>query len=138
MLCLLKIGNPKPLIEQVNIKTSKVISIMPLIFLTIALIIISTWKINTKAGQPGWVVLIPIYSSLIYLKIARAPWWWLLLMCIPYVGIIWVIWALNRIVKGFGKSGGFTVGCVFLPFIFFPMLAFGDSTYDTNRLNPVE
>ena len=88
-----------------------------------------------RTGQPGLAVLIPIYSSLINLRIARAPWWWVLLTCIPYVG---VIWSLNRVVKGFGRSGGFTAGCILLPFIFFPMLAFGDPTYDANRLNPIE
>jgi hypothetical protein len=31
--------------------------------------------------------------------------------------------------KSFGKSTGFGIGLVFLGFIFFPMLGFGDATY---------
>ncbi len=104
----------------------------------VALFLVSAWKINTKAGQEGWACLIPIYSTLILLRIARAPWWWVLLMCIPFAGLVWGIWALNRVVKGFGKSEGFTVGCIFLGFIFLPILAFGDSTYDPERLEPIE
>jgi len=104
----------------------------------IAFMIITAWKINTKAGQEGWACLIPIYAILIQLKIARAPWWWILLMCIPVAGVIWAIWMINRIVKGFGKSDGFTIGCIFLGIVFWPILAFGDATYDANRLEPIE
>ena len=104
----------------------------------IVLMIMSAWKINTKAGQPGWACFIPIYSTLISLKIARVPWWWILLMCIPFVGVVWGIWTLNRIVKGFGKSEGFTIGCLFLGIIFLPILGFGSSTYDPDRLDPIE
>ena len=31
--------------------------------------------------------------------------------------------------KSFGKGVGYTLGMIFLPFIFFPMLAFGDAKY---------
>ena len=87
------------------------------------------WKVYVKAGQPGWAVLIPIYNVIVWLEIAKKPWWWLLLMLIPYVGIIWAIWSLNMVVKNFGKDAGFTVGCLFLPYIFFPILAFGNAQY---------
>jgi hypothetical protein len=50
-------------------------------------------------------------------------------MFIPFVNIIFMIMIINGIVKNFGKSNGFTVGIVFLPFIFFPILAFGNATY---------
>lgn len=34
-----------------------------------------------------------------------------------------------RIANAFGKGAGFAVGLIFLPFIFFPILAFGDAEY---------
>ena len=46
------------------------------------------WKVFTKAGQPGWAVLIPIYNAYILLKIAGRPGWWILLFMIPFVNII--------------------------------------------------
>jgi hypothetical protein len=49
-------------------------------------------------------------------------------MLIPYVGAIWSIWSLNLFMKKFGKDEGYTVGVVFLPFIFLPLLAFSSST----------
>lgn len=33
------------------------------------------------------------------------------------------------IAERFGKSAGFGIGLAFLPFIFYPMLAFGDANY---------
>ena len=59
-------------------------------------------------------------------------------MCIPFAGLVWAIWMINRVNKGFGKSDGFTVGCIFLPFIFFPILGLGPATYDPERLEPIE
>ena len=93
------------------------------------ILIISLWKIFQKAGYQGWEAIIPIYNIYILLKIVGKPWWWLLLMCIPYVGLVWQIWSYNMLSKSFGKTEGFTAGLVLLPFIFFPILGFGDARY---------
>ncbi len=95
----------------------------------IALMIVSAWKINTKANQPGWACIIPIYSTLVTLDIIGKSWLWLLWLIIPGVNIVFGIWLLNLLAKSFGKSEGFTVGMIFLPFIFFPILGLGDATY---------
>jgi hypothetical protein len=50
-------------------------------------------------------------------------------MLIPYVNIVFSIWASNRLAKSFGKSEGFTIGLILLPFIFYPILGLGDSEY---------
>lgn len=100
---------------------------IPILILTV-IVLISYWKLYEKAGKPGWAVLIPIYSTLVLLEIIRKPWYWLLLMMIPFVGIIWAIWSINLFVKSFGKDEGYTVGCILLPYVFFPMLAFSKST----------
>ncbi len=36
---------------------------------------------------------------------------------------------LNLISKSFGQGEGFTIGLLFLPFIFFPILGFGNYQY---------
>jgi hypothetical protein len=94
-----------------------------------ALMIISLWKIFEKAGQPGWACIVPFYNIYILTKIAEKPGYWAVLMCIPYIGLIWVIWVYNRIAKRFGKTEGFTAGMIFLSIIFFPILGFGDAQY---------
>ena len=43
------------------------------IIVLIAIMIASLWKIYTKAGQPGWASIIPIYSTVVMLKIAKKP-----------------------------------------------------------------
>jgi hypothetical protein len=91
------------------------------------LMIVSMWKLYTKANKPGWAVLIPIYSTLVLLEIIRKPWWWLLLMLIPLVNIVYAIWATNLFSKAYGKDEGFTVGLILLPIIFYPILAFSKS-----------
>ncbi len=95
----------------------------------VALFLVSFWKIFEKAGRPGWAGIIPIYNMVVLCEIVKKPGWWVLLMMIPYVGIIWSIWTTNLLVKKFGKDEGFTVGCVLLPFVFYPILAFGDAKF---------
>src|SRR5688500_12653581 len=47
--------------------------------------VICLWILFEKAGQPGWAAIIPFYSTLIMLRIAGRPEWWLLGMFIPFV-----------------------------------------------------
>ena len=100
--------------------------------LLILIVIISQYKLFKKANQSGWAAFIPIYNMIVWLRIINKPWWWLLLMFIPYAGLIWSIWATNLLVKKFGKDEGFTIGIIFLPFIFYPILAFGSSKFSGN------
>jgi len=95
----------------------------------IALMIVSMWKIFTKAGKPGWACLIPIYNIIVLLQIVGKPWWWLLLMLIPGVNIVLAIIVYHNLSLSFGKTAGFTFGLVLLSFIFFPILAFGEAKY---------
>jgi len=95
----------------------------------IVLLFASEWVIYQKAGKRGWYSLIPVYNVLVLLQIVGKPWWWILLFLIPFVNIIFVIWMLNMLSKSFGKNEGFTVGLLFLSFIFLPILAFGKAKY---------
>lgn len=92
-------------------------------------IIAAYWKVFTKAGQPGWAAIIPIYNIYIMTKIAGKPGIWTLLCLIPVVNIIFVIWLYNMISKSFGDDEGFTVGLFLLGIIFWPILGFGSSKY---------
>jgi hypothetical protein len=101
-----------------------------IVYLAILLImVISLWKIFTKAGKPGWAAIIPIYNMIVMLEIAGKPIWWFILLLIPFVNIIIIIIVLIALAKNFGKGVGFAIGMLILPFIFYPMLAFGDAKY---------
>lgn len=93
------------------------------------LLVISMWEIFEKAGKSGWLTLMPIFSLIALLDIIAKPFWWIILFCIPGVQIIaWII-VCAELANLFGKGGGFTLGLLFLPPIFFPILAFGRSRY---------
>jgi uncharacterized membrane protein YhaH (DUF805 family) len=95
----------------------------------IVLMIAAMWKVFSKAGQPGWAALIPIFNVYIMCKVAGRPGWWLLLFLIPLVNIIIGIIVTVDIAKRFGKGVGFAIGMIFLPFIFWPILGFGSAQY---------
>jgi hypothetical protein len=85
------------------------------------------WCIYKKSNYPGWNILIPIVNVLIYLKIIDKPWWWIFLLTITPVNIIFHIWGLHLLSRKFGKPWSFTIGLIFLPLIFVPILAFDNS-----------
>lgn len=91
--------------------------------------IVSLWRVYTKAGRPGWAILIPIYSFYVFLKIAGKPGWWIFLALIPFVNSIVAILVTVGIARNFGKGVGFAIGLIFLPLIFYPILAFGSAEY---------
>lgn len=92
-----------------------------------------TWRIYVKAGQPGWASLIPIYNFIVLLKIAGKPLWWFILLLVPLVNIIIIVILTHQISVRFGHGVGFTLGLLFLPIIFIPILALGSSKYSPER-----
>lgn len=60
------------------------------------------------------------------------PGLWLLLLFIPFVGIVFYLLAMLALAERFGRGAGFGVGLCFLPMIFFPLLAFGGSQSAVN------
>lgn len=87
------------------------------------------WKVFTKAGQPGWAAIIPIYNAIVLLQIAGKPIWWILLFLIPVVNIVVAVMMWHAVSTNFGKGVGFTLGLIFLGFIFIPILAWSDAQY---------
>tara|TARA_A100001015_G_scaffold284097_1_gene350116 strand:- start:48 stop:389 length:342 start_codon:yes stop_codon:yes gene_type:complete len=99
------------------------------LFFVVPLGIIPAWLIYAKAGKPGWACIVPIYSGLVLLEIVNKPWWFIFLLFVPFVGVVVSIWLTNLLSKSFGKGVGFTIGLLLLPFIFYPILGYGSSTY---------
>ena len=129
-----------------------IIVIMIIALLLSVFMIIAQWIIFTKAKQPGWAVLIPVYSMIVLLKIIGRPVSWIawflqlfffdILFVLSPGGITGLLFGLslitclvfaiiitNGLSKSFGKDAGFTVGLIFLPYVFYPILAFGKAQY---------
>ncbi|GBL23604.1 hypothetical protein EMGBS6_03890 [Opitutia bacterium] len=108
-----------------------------LFFIVIGIVcLIGMWKVFTKAGEPGWAVLVPIYNLIVLLRVAGLPWYWVFapfVAIIPILGwiayIVWIVWVHHRISTRFGQGVGFTIGLTLLGPIFWLILGFGSSKY---------
>lgn len=110
--------------------------IMWLFFIvTYILLVVSMWKVFTKLGKPGWAAIIPYYNFYVMCQIADKPWWYLLLFLVPFANIYVMYVLYNGIAQKLGKSTGFTIGMILLPYVFWPILAFGKNVMVENTSN---
>lgn len=101
-----------------------------IIYLGVVIALIAgMWKAFVKTGAPGWGCLVPFYNIYLMTKMADKPAWWIVLALIPLINIIVIIIMSIEVAKGFGKSDGFGVGLGLFSFIFWPILGFGDATW---------
>jgi hypothetical protein len=88
------------------------------------------WAVLKKAGSDmAWAAFVPIVNLYALLKVVGRPGWWLLLFLIPIVNfVVWII-VFNDLSKSFGKGVGFTIGLIFLSWIFLAILGWGSAQY---------
>lgn len=116
--------------EAAGAAAGAIVMVFLLIWLAVAaLVLIGGWKVFTKAGQPGWAVIIPIYNGIVLLQICGRPIWWILLLLIPFVQIVVSAIVCIDLAKSFGKDALFGIGLWLLGFIFVPILGFGSAQY---------
>ncbi len=65
---------------------------------------LGTWKLYVRAGKQAWEAFIPLYNSIVLMKIINRPTWWTLLLFIPIINLIMfpVIWV--ETLRSFGKN----------------------------------
>src|SRR5947209_11437206 len=95
----------------------------------IFLVVGGLWKIFSKAGEPGWAAIVPVYNGMILSKICGRGEMFGLLLLVPCVNIVVSILLTIDLAKVFGKDMGFAIGMILLPIIFLPILAFGNAEY---------
>jgi len=98
------------------------------------LVIVGLWKLFEKAGEKGWIVLIPFYNFYIWLKIIKKPMWWFIFIVFPFINVFTVLLMIVELLKCFKKYslGAQALGALF-PFFYLPYLGFSKKeTY----LNP--
>lgn len=64
---------------------------------------LGTWKLYEAAGRKRWEAAIPVYNSIVLMKIIGRPTWWTILLFIPIINLIMfpVIWV--ETLRSFGK-----------------------------------
>ena len=107
-----------------------VLMVYLVIVLVIAVISLAgMWKIFIKAGKPGWGAIIPIYNLYCLFEMSFGTGWLFLLTFVPCVNAVMMIIMWIKLAQAFGKGAGFGVGILFFPFVFLPMLGFGDAQF---------
>jgi hypothetical protein len=83
-------------------------------------------RVFSQGGVPGWGALIPFYNLYLLVRLAgKQPQPWLILLFFPCVNVV-CFGALHvYMAKRFGRSPAFGLGMAYLPFVFYPILAFG-------------
>jgi hypothetical protein len=91
--------------------------------------VVSAWRLHTKAGQAGWVGLVPVLNTLGELKMAGRPYWWILLSLVPVLGQLMRIIRKVGVARSFGKTALFGLGLCFVPMFFEPAIGLGTARY---------
>lgn len=128
--------------------TIVLVVLLILIGLAIAIItLVAQCKVYTKAGEKWWKGIIPLYSTWVLTKITGLAWWWFLIYAgltaavanfdgansVLSIGLLLTSFNIHyNLSKKFGKTNGFAVLITLLPFIGYPLLAFGNAKYEKN------
>lgn len=91
---------------------------------------IYSYKLFKKMGRKGWEGLIPIYNTIIKLQVLNIPIWMIILLFIPGINVALSVIISINMAKKFNKDILFTIGLIFAPIVFYPILAFGKSEFN--------
>lgn len=101
-----------------------------IIAITITCVILSIilifcyYKLFEKNGEKGWKAFIPIYNMYILMNIASMNPFSLFLLLIPIVNLFVLALLSVNLANKYNKGALFAIGLLFLPFIYYPILAF--------------
>lgn len=95
------------------------------LLLSVVALFAGLYKVFEKMGEKGWKALIPGYNFYVWIKLMKRPWWYLILILIPTIGMYMLGILLVDTANYFGKRK-FTdhVFAVLGYFIFMPMIGF--------------
>ncbi len=82
-----------------------------------------------KADEPVWQAFVPIWNTIVLIKVSGRPIWWIILFLIPVVNIVVAVLVCHGLSTSFGHGAGFTVGLVFLSLIFLYVLGYDSKPY---------
>ncbi len=93
------------------------------------LAVVAWWFLNVKAGEEGWAAIIPFYNVWVQFRIVYGSGWKCLLLLVPLLNVVVYIMFSIRLAQAYGQGILMGLGCLFLPNIFYCILAFGPFTY---------
>lgn len=94
------------------------------------LMLASSWRVFEKAGRAGWESLVPLYNGyLLTCEVARKEALWFVLLLVPLANVVAAAVVSLAVARRFGRSEGFGIGLLLLPWVFYPILGFGEARY---------
>lgn len=87
------------------------------------------WKALSKAGEPGWAAIVPIYNLWVLVRASGNSWLWFLACMIPIVNFFAVAKVFVNFAGQFGQGLLFGLATWLFPFVMMPLLGFGDYHY---------
>lgn len=90
---------------------------------------VGAWKVFEKAGKPGWAILVPVYNIWVWVDLSGKEPIWFVLALVPFINVVAQFVVNIAIAERFGKDVGYGIGMALLPFVFYPILGFGDARY---------
>lgn len=95
---------------------------------------VGLWGIFKKAGVNPWLSLIPMGDYWFWVrKVLSRPWWWMLLIVFPFIGIFMFFMMVWKTIRLFGKTSyiPLILGTAFF-FIYLPYLGFSQKEQFTH------
>ncbi len=97
-------------------------------FVILAITVAGVMRVFSKGGAPGWAALVPVYNLVQLLRLSNLPLMpYLLLLFFPCVNVVLFGVIHVHLAKRFGRGTAFGLGLAYLPFLFYPLLGFGEA-----------
>ncbi|MFZ4548950.1 MAG: signal peptidase I [Bacteroidales bacterium] len=101
--------------------------LMTILLLILILFPMLNYWIFKDAGEDSYKALIPFYNYYVWLKIIGKPWWWLLLMLVPFINFFMVMLMLVQTALSYGKHKLHEQAlAVLIPFVYIPYLGISE------------
>lgn len=104
------------------------------LYVLLFICIVSMWGTLKKTRNKGWISLIPFYNIGCLSKDVLGSAWWPLLLFVPIGNVVFMFMLYYNIGKVFNKSDSYCVLMMFIPSVLWPLLAFDNSEYDSNKV----
>lgn len=97
--------------------------LMTILLLVIILFPMLNYWVFNDAGVEGYKALIPFYNYYVWLQVIGKPWWWLILMLVPFINFFMIMLMLVQTAISYGKNDlGSQALAVLVPFVYIPYL----------------
>ncbi len=113
--------------------------LMTILLLILFLFPMLNYWIFKDAGEESYKALIPFYNYYVWLKIIGKPWWWLLLMLVPFINFFMVMLMLVQTALSYGKNKLHEQAlAVLIPIVYIPYLGISEKEKYTRPENRVK